>query len=517
MVGGGAGTSPLCGGVGDLQCRRKNVGQTRVSGLRIVQFAMNTMKRILLSITAVACWISGAVFAADPLPINQPKVKLVNDSILELEALNFARGEFGTCINGQTFQIEAVVSFKGWQYATCFDGSKRLCVARRRLPAEPWQSIAFDDYKINHTDVHNVPVIGICAADGTIHLAFDHHCSPLHYRVSRAGAATSPDKTQWTAALFGPTTAELVRGVKLSRVTYPAFVGTPAGRLLFFCRIGSSGDGSNHRAFYDPDKGGWTVLGEFISSAGDYRGSTTRNAYHNGFDYGPQDRLHTTWVWREGMDNRQWGLLNCHDLQYAYSDDGGRCWRNNAGEVIGTTGQKPMRLSSPKLTVREVPWRWGIMNQVTQTVDNRGRVHVVLWQNPPDAPAAAKDKSDWRYFHYWRDEQGRWRQQRLPVFGRKPSVVADKHDNLVLIYIKPENLEYHGTDPGGPLHIAVATAAQKWTDWQELYQSKKSFVGEPRLDKSRWQHEAVLSIYAQEAPDEQGKPSALRVMDFRYE
>jgi len=469
------------------------------------------LKVVIGATAALACALSVGAAGRE----ENTSLRLVNDSVLDAEALNFARGTYGTCINGQTFQIEAMVSFKGWQYATWFDGRKRLCVARRQLPQGAWQRIAFDDYTINHTDVHNVAVIGICPADGTIHLAFDHHGSPLHYRVSRTGAATAPERTEWTATLFGPTTSELVAGQRLTRVTYPAFFSTPDGRLQFSYRIGGSGDGSSHLAHYDPDKSGWAVLGEFISGAGDYHDNKTRNAYHNGFDCDANDRLHTTWVWREGQDNREWGTSNCHDLQYAFSDDGGRTWRNNDGAQVAVTGREPMRVDSRKITVHDVRWRWGLMNQLTQTVDARGRVHVVLWQNPPDAPAAApKDMNAWRYYHYWRDERGDWHQQRLPFFGRKPSIVADAASNLFVVFTKPANLEYHGTDPGGPLHIFKATAARDWNDWQEVFRSKQSFVGEPRVDKYRWLQERVLSIYAQETPAEPGNPSTLRVMDF---
>jgi len=439
----------------------------------------------------------------------------VTDSIVDPEALNFVRGTFGTCINGQTFQIEAITSFNGWQYAAYFDGRKRLCVARRRLPEGTWECLAFDDYTIKHTDVHNVAVIGICPADGTIHLAFDHHGSPLHYRVSRPAAATAPEKTAWTTALFGPTTSELIKGRKLDRVTYPAFFPTPDGRLQLAYRIGGSGNGSSHLAHYDPDKGGWEIWGEFIGRTGDFRGSATRNPYHNGFDYGTDGRLHTTWVWREGQDMAKWGVLNCHDLQYAYSDNNGRAWRNNAGQQIGVTGQSPMGLDSPQITVHEASWRWGMMNQLTQTLDHHGRPHVVLWQNPPDAPAPAKDMNAWRYFHYWRDQQGRWHSRRLPFFGRKPTIVADRTDNLFVVFRKPANLEYHGIDHGGPLHVWTAASQKGWTNWREMFVSEKSFVGEPRVDKSRWQQENVLSIYTQETPAELGRSSPLHVLDFK--
>jgi len=440
----------------------------------------------------------------------------VKDSILEPQALNFPKGQFGTCINGQTFQYPAIATSRGWQYATWFDAQGRLCVGRRRLPDGPWQPIAFDDYRINHTDVHNVAVIGVCEADGTVHLTFDHHGSPLHYRVSRPGVATSPQDVEWTAALFGPVASELVKGAPLARVTYPEFFTAPGGRLQLYYRIGRSGNGDSHLATYDPARGGWAVGGEFISGQGEFRGSKSRNAYHNGFDYGPDGRLHTTWTWREGQNNfsAEGGLMNCHDLMYAWSDDGGATWRNNAGQTIATTGRQSLSLTSPGVTARPLPYRWGIMNQVTQTLDRHGRLHVVMWLQPPDAPAGSKDMNSWRYFHYWRDDKGAWHERLLPCVGRKPSVLAGRDDSLVLVFTRPADPEYHGTDPGGPLVIFKAAPAGDWAGWREVYRSEKSFVGEPRLDADRWRQDGVLSVYAQEAPSAPGKPSPLHVLDF---
>ena len=57
------------------------------------------------------------------------KLKPLSDSVIVSNALNFASGPFGTCINGQTFQQEAMVSFKGWQYATFFAEGGVLCAA----------------------------------------------------------------------------------------------------------------------------------------------------------------------------------------------------------------------------------------------------------------------------------------------------------------------------------------------------------------------------------------------------
>lgn len=73
------------------------------------------------------------------------KLKPLSDSVIVSNALNFASGPFGTCINGQTFQQEAMVSFKGWQYATFFAEGGVLCAARRRLPDGAWQTIRFTE------------------------------------------------------------------------------------------------------------------------------------------------------------------------------------------------------------------------------------------------------------------------------------------------------------------------------------------------------------------------------------
>jgi len=93
------------------------------------------------------------------------------------------KGAWGTFINGKSYQRMPLDTYKGWQYTTYYDQKQRLSIARRKLPAGSWQVIHFDDYLFKSNDNHNVTVLGICRKDGTIHLAFDHHCSPLHYRV----------------------------------------------------------------------------------------------------------------------------------------------------------------------------------------------------------------------------------------------------------------------------------------------------------------------------------------------
>lgn len=87
-------------------------------------------------------------------------------------------------INGYAFQQDAIVSFKGWQYCTFYgflqsDGPSEplyIHLARRRLPRGEWEMMVFDDYPQTVDDGHNTVQLGICPGDGTIHLAYDHHC-----------------------------------------------------------------------------------------------------------------------------------------------------------------------------------------------------------------------------------------------------------------------------------------------------------------------------------------------------
>jgi hypothetical protein len=469
---------------------------------------VNCPKRFATFLGLAACCF--VVPAAAPAAAQAAdEIRLLADTVIDAEALNFKSGPFGTCINGQTFQEQALATCRGHQYAAYFDAAGRLSIARRRLPGDQWQQIHFDDYKIGHNDVHNVAVLGICEADGTIHLSFDHHGSPLHYRVSKPGVAARPDDFAWQADLFGPTTDNLDGRQPLRAVTYPMFISPPDGGLQLFFRIGGSGNGDWHLAEYDPATAGWKLLGAVVSKDGTFRDSTSRCAYPNGLDFDPHGRLHLSWCWRETPD-----LATNHDLMYARSDDGGRSWDNNVGEPIGQSGQRPMRVDSPGVTVWEIPFRWGMMNQLTQAVDGEGRLHVIVWQNPPDAAGADPDLNAWRYYHYWRDATGRWQRQAIGLFGRKPRLVVSPEGDAVLVFTKGDDREYHGTDRGGRLTVATATAAAGWSDWHVEYASAGDFVGEPRVDLRRWQTERILSVYAQEKPSAPGAPSALRVIEF---
>lgn len=478
-----------------------------------------SMSATLILLTAVAVVSCGR----EGIPGGRTEVQYevvvnrIGDSVVDAAALTID-GSFGQAINGMAFQQDALLSHAGWQYLAFYDEARRVCLARRELSGADWQIIRFGDYDFTSNDAHNTISMGICAVDGTIHLAFDHHGHPLHYRVSSRGAASAPKGVEWEHSLFGPVTSELEPGSPI-KITYPRFVPTPGGGLQFCYRQGGSGNGDRMLVDYDPGRSIWTDTRMIDTGKGrfedEFGASDSRCSYPNGYDYGPRGRLHATLVWRES-----WQGAN-HDLVYVFSEDGGRTWLNNQGEPLAG----PLRVDSPALTVVGIGRGLGLMNTHGQAVDSKGRIHAVMWHCTDQSLAAAGSapgQERWgpaearRYHHYWRDRRGGWHHQELPgLSGSRPKLFIDDRDNAILIF----GSEIFGSEqgPASDLQIAVASASNGWADWRIVHAESGPFVNEMLGDRIRWAEEGVLSIMVQETPSEPHQPTPLRVLDYTIE
>lgn len=448
-----------------------------------------------------------------------PSSVTASESVVDPAAMTFPNGAFGTSINGQTFQQEALITSMGYQYAAYFGDSGKVCVARRKLPTGPWQVVRFDDYTMrDHRDAHNVVSMGICEADGTLHLAFDHHCDLLHYRRSVPGLTSRPEDVPWTAQSFGPVQDNLETGKRLPDVTYPQFILAPGGKLQLIYRLGFSGNGDWYFIEYDHARQTWSPAGMLLDRKGDYQTSPSRCAYPNPPRYGADGRLHMSWCWREHPTGGPYDLRTNHDLCYIYSDDQGKTWKDNAGKPLCdlSAAGSPIGINTPGIVVRNTRWLWGQMNTTTQSIDPKGRVHVINYQHQQDATEASKDLNTWRYYHYWRDADGAWYTSILPFWGRKPQIIFDSTGNAYVVFCKGEDANYHGDDAGGNLTIMVASEASSWTNWQTLYTSPRRSIGEPLLDHPRWATQRILSIYLQDKPAAPGQPSPLRTYDLSF-
>jgi hypothetical protein len=397
---------------------------------------------------------------------------------------------------------DAIAYHEGWQYVGYYNGARQVCLARRKLPGGKWEIIRFKDYKWKKNDPHNAITVGIAPGDGTIHMAFDHHVDPLHYRVSKKGAADNPAATEWQASLFGPITRKLHGNVP-GAITYPHFWQTPDGGLQFSYRDGVPWRGVTMLVDYDAKKSSWSGTRAVNSYEGvftDKRGtSESRFGYMTGFVYSPDGKLHNTWVWRENPAS-----LPNHDFMYTYSEDGGRSWFNNAGEKI----EGLPKLDTPGIIVKKVPRSQGISNWGGQNViDSKGRLHVKITHR-------ATDSKERQTFHAWRGTDGKWTYTKLASGGK---LAIDGDDNAYSLSLSPSGLVISG-----------ATAASGWTDWQHIHTEKGEFIVDPgravTYDLYRLRHENVLSVMVQGG---QAKPapnpkdlrtasSALRMIDFKF-
>jgi len=446
------------------------------------------------------------------------KVELLQDTIVDEKALTFAKGDrtrFGTIINGRTHQQTPITTFNGYQYVIYYDANRKVCLGRRKLPRGKWEIIRFTDYTFKVNDSHNTAVLGICETDGTIHLAFDHHVSELHYRVSKPGVATQPQSFMWTASLFGPVTDQLGSAGRKDKVTYPRFFSAPNGNLMLYYRYVTSANGDGMIEEYNGEKQDWTPgLGRFIArDIGTYTQgeevSNFRCPYLNSISYAG-NRLHVSWIWRDRFENTD--RKNNHDLCYAYSDDDGRTWNNSDGAVIGVTGSSSViSINSPGVHVAMIPPGENLSNQNTHYAYPDGSLHIVL-------PHKRKGTNDTRQHHYWRDANGGWHSEALPFGGSRPKLVGDSERNLFLVSTHQDAFL---------ICQGIPNADQSgWTWTQILKRTTPSDAGEGVLDLALWEKEQVLAVYGQEAPEKtldygeqppiDGIPTPLHVLYYRF-
>jgi BNR repeat-containing family member len=449
--------------------------------------------------------------AVGPASAAAPDVTVLRDTQLDPAALYFV--SFDGLVNNASYQQNAIVSFAGFQYAAWYTASRSAVVARRRLPTGAWET-AILPHQLSTNDSHNSISLGISPADGRLHIAMDTHDTTVFYIKSEAGLVSAPATRTWSAARFGPVQRTL-DGVELGAITYPRFIVTPEQRLQLSYRTGRSGNGTMELAEYS---GSWRTLGKWSSATGGYtaRGATSnaRNLYLHGIAYGPDGRLHASFTWRE--DNtailcNTGGLAN-HDTGYVFSDDRGRTWRNNAGQLVATTGTATqVAVNSPGLVVDPLSVDHALINQESMTIDSTGTPHVIISYVPGRftqcvSSFVAQRRSSGRAFHLTRNAQGQWRKIEIPValnaFGRS-QIVLDSADNAYVVL------------PFG--RIVTASEASGWTDWTLRFDAATlGAFGEVVIDRSRVASDGVLSILYQRSSSGT-TPSPIRVIDVRID
>ncbi|MFE7073886.1 BNR repeat-containing protein [Streptomyces sp. NPDC057620] len=469
------------------------------------------MKRRTLLATALlgtvaAPALAGTARAAAP----GPSVTRTGTTTLDSQAIFFV--SYDGLVNNNSFQKNALLTYKGYQYAAWYTADRNAVIGRRVLGASTWSTV-----KVGHTlrydDSHNVISMGVSKTDGRLHLHMDSHSDGFTYVKSVAGLMDNPAGLTWTASRFGAPQSTLDGLTLTSQFTYPQFVSTPDGRLQLSYRVGVSGNGRNALAEYNGTS--WTVLGEWSASTGTYTSehgsSGVRNMYLHGIDYDRNGRLHSFFTWREqnGAVMCNSGGLTNHDTGYVYSDDRGRTWRNNAGTVVGTTGtSNTVAVTDSGLVIDALNPDHSLMNQESQATDSAGRPHAIISYVPGrfgqcTTNYVADRTANGRAFHVRRTAASAWSKTEIPIAlnsSQRTRLVLDKYDNAYAIL------------PFG--RIAAASAASGHTDWTTLFDgSGLDAFGEVLVDETRIAQDGVLSVLYQ-VRSTGTTPSALRVVDF---
>jgi hypothetical protein len=418
-------------------------------------------------------------------------------SVIDTAGLTTTTGDF--CCNPNNGGSESITTFNGYQYAIYYNSAKRIVVARRNLATSgAWERCVFTDYLYTTEDTHNTAAIGICENDGTIHITFDHHVSPLHYRVSAVGAATNPGSVTWGPSLFGPVTDTLITGSAISGLTYPSFIPTTAGDLLFSYRTGGSGSGDTYFQKYSGASHTWlTGFGKVINGlTGSYTGEYTtspdinRNAYPY-FDY-EGGRLHMAWCWRENAAS----LESNHDLMYAYSDNDGQTWKNSAGTTIATAGSSYITLSTAGIIIAAIPQNRNYINSGSMHVSADSTILINI-RHKMTAGGAVE-------YHVYRRSAGSstWVRSSAPNLG---TILRNDDNELYLAHVLDGRVRISASTPSVPA-------------WTLLSSSAIPLIDNASVDIKRWKNERMISVFSSDRLGllPKGTPRPQKVRDYDY-
>jgi hypothetical protein len=463
----------------------------------------------LISTSVVSAGETGSPLDPDLIPMVEPhKTVIVDDP-------SWPR------FNWMSFDQDKLVSWGDHQYSVYWNADRLLTLVRRDLNTDETQVLAFPNYVLaeglserQQNNAHRNIVVGLSPGDGRVHLSWDHHNNDLNYTRSRPGFVTDPP-AEMTLEDFEPK-QPLTDGAP-QNVTYPRFFNDHKENLFFFFRSGGSGRGDIALFEYDHAKGTWTMISNRLFGREgvypDWNNSDSRNAYMHDLLFDDRGRLHITWIYRETFAT--WA--SNHDLHYAYSDDRGRTWKNNAGQQIADTRKgEQILLDSPGIRVREIPVFSWLMNQCGMTLDSQNRPHVATFHMAepwiPDEvehDPPAEEHHRLNYYHYWRDRAGTWhRSDPLPVPTprRRPMIVAAPDDTIVIYFTTPDGFMAH-----------VAGPEDGYRHWHTVRLTGPEFrVNDTtKHDRRRLREENILSFTADPRGVETG--SGFAFLDFSLE
>ncbi len=447
-----------------------------------------------------------------------------NIVLIEENALSCYQGIYGNVINGQSFQQDIIFSISGYQYTAYYNQYRELCLARRETNKNAWEVLCLDGYRFSNdsqfdNDTHNTISLGYCLKDGTLHIAFDTHSSPLNYVVSVKGLVTNPRSFKWNNSIFSPISNSLINGVPLNEFSYPSFVSTSQGDLLLGYRDGYSGILQYKISLYDGGTSSWNPPYVIIDGSGKYEdyfsgSSFVRGPYVNGLSINRQNgELFVSWTWREEIRSN---TTSNRDIYASISQNNGKDWLDIQGKkIIPETGNDGISTETKGVIVRKLDRGWGLMNQQAQSFDRKGNPHIIMyfrkeWNPIPDFAKL----NDGQFVHFYLKDTS-WIENKIPFMGNRPKFVFNKQNDIYLIFLNKDHFDY--VSGSGSLIILKASAGSNWTDWELIYKSEEIYFSEPLIDNNFWEDFSILNIFIQETPKIEGEPSRLKILEFKFD
>lgn len=237
------------------------------------------------------------------------------------------------------------------QYIAYYNASRNMVVGQRNLEDDLFSLhvMPATDRKTHHGtstvlnwDSHNYVTIGI-DKEGFIHFSGNVHVHPITYFRS-----TAPWDISTLEQVYEMT------GEEEDRTTYPKFLKTREGELIYTYRDGGSGDGNQIYNIYDTSTKTWSRLLDLPLTDG----KGLMNAYISSPQLRKDDWYHTYWVWRDTPD-----CSTNHDLSYMKSPDL-KNWYSAFGEPI----ELPATIDDTQAVVDPIPPKGGIINLAARQI-----------------------------------------------------------------------------------------------------------------------------------------------------
>lgn len=323
--------------------------------------------------------------------------------------------------NGAPFIQDNITIYNGNRYGIYVDFGRNPIVFKQSLSGGQFETF----------DLRTVPALETALAlptennnhctwslmvdsDGYIHIAGNMHADPLRYVVSNA-----PESINTWSLKTMTNSGE-------GQVTYPTFVKTRDGVLLFFYRSGISSNGRIQVNKYNTATKTWSkVQANLLDGTANAEG-----VYLNHIAVDKNNVIHIMFMWRQasgGVDNR--------DVGYAKSSDKGTTWT----KTNGTAYVLPITHFTQETALPSIGR--GLINQSGLEADENGNPHGVFIQNDSGGKT--------QLYHVWHDGT-LWYNKPVTNFkttyslagGRidysiaRPSIFTTKSGRVYIIYRK---------------------------------------------------------------------------------